>query len=131
MKFLYKKLSPQISRPIIPIGFSYNGGEEIFTEALIDSGADMNLLGKQFAELLGIPVRLGKYNTVIGISGKQQPCYEHVITLRVGGWTYQTKATFLADDELPTPLLGQRGFFDLFKVSFDYLKKEVEIKQKA
>lgn len=127
MKYPYKKLSPEISRPIIPIGISY-GKESVNTFALIDSGADICLFGKQFAEILKLPLRLGTYNGITGISGKKQHGYVHRITLTVGGWNFEIDATFLSDENLPTPLLGQKGFFDKFRVTFDYAANEVDIK---
>jgi len=53
------------------------------------------------------------------------------VTLVIGGWKYPTIVGFsdeISDDSYG--ILGQRGFFDIFSVKFDYQKEEIELKQK-
>lgn len=130
MKFQYKKVSQNAVRPIVDVGLSYNRGAKQNIYALIDSGADYCLFGKQIGELLGIQVRKGKYMPMTGISGKKQHGYLHKITVTIGGWDIEINAVFLSDDDLPMSLLGQVGFFEKTKISFDYEKGEIEVKIK-
>ena len=53
MKFYYKKLGPDLFRPIIPINLIYRN-KEISYEVLIDSGADFSIFDSEIAEVLGI-----------------------------------------------------------------------------
>lgn len=129
MKFKYKNLGNKIIRPIIPIKI-ISGEKSIETEALIDSGADVNLFDASFGEALGIQVRLGKYSVIMGIEGNLTPYYIHNIKINVGGNEYITPVGFMPRYNAPHSLLGQTGFFNLFTIKFDYLKKQIELKEK-
>lgn len=140
MKFDYFKIAlPQrseffghaILRPIIPVGISA-GRERIDYAALIDSGADFCIFDAELAEYLGIDVRSGRKEFFGGVqNASPSEGYVHDVTLTVGGWDFQTAVGFsydIAKDGYG--ILGQKGFFNLFSVKFDYQKEEVELKQK-
>lgn len=128
MKFTYKSLTDGVLRPVIPIEVGY--GEKVIRYfALIDSGADMNLFHGEIADLLGIRLESGLKGEVSGITeGESQIFYTHPITIKIGNDTYKSEAAFM-----PTlsrnghGLLGQSGFFNLFTVTFDRSKKEIEL----
>lgn len=49
--------------------------------------------------------------------------------ITVGGWSYATQVGFLPNmANAGYRIVGQRGFFDIFAVKFDYLKQEIELK---
>lgn len=140
MKFDYFKIAlprrsgffgHSILRPIIPIGIAINQ-KHLSYAALIDSGADLCIFDAELAEYLGIDVPSGRKEFFGGVqNASPSECYIHDITLTVGGWDFQTAVGFsydIANDGYG--ILGQRGFFDLFSVKFDYQKEEVELKQK-
>ena len=132
MKFGYKKLSSGVIRPIIPIEVKFKD-KVVRYFALIDSGADLNIFHSEIAELLGLDVTQGEECLVSGITqGEVQKYYVHQVSLIVGGWTYQTKVGFMPTlSKIGHGLLGQNGFFDLFKsVKFEFGKKEIELKDK-
>lgn len=52
-----------------------------------------------------------------------------MIYLEIGGWKFHTKVVF-ADLAGNTGILGQYGFFDIFVVKFDLVKKEIELKSR-
>ncbi len=129
MKFKYKKYSPIILRPVIPITLEYKG-VAVDYEVLVDSGADGNILDAEIADLLGIDLETGDKAQVSGITGISEPYYIHKINLIVGGHKFQDiRIGFLKKiGQYGYGVVGQKGFFDLFKVKFELLKEEIEIK---
>ena|SRR3989344_5577930 len=137
MKFRYYKLPLRnqsdffgysILKPIIPIGLTMRG--KLFDyAALIDSGADFCIFDAGIGEALDIDVKSGRKITFSGIqdAGGAQ-AYVHEVTIVIGGWEHKTMVGFsydIASDGYG--ILGQKGFFDLFIVKFDFLKEEVEL----
>lgn len=94
-------------------------------EAIIDSGATRCLFHSDFASHLGLDVKAGETEVTQGISGSET-LYLHEIALYLPGGAVQTKAGF--KDKLPVAgLLGMKGFFEFFKVTFDPDLKACEL----
>jgi len=131
MQFPYKKFKlddrTELLKPIIPIGLLFNG-KRIRHEALIDSGADFNIFNAEIGELLGINVRAGKKVQFSGIAGEPFEVYLHNLTLEVGGWQYKITSGFSYEiSPYGFGILGQKGFFDLFRVEFIFSRGIIEI----
>lgn len=135
MKFTYTKLpsthpvtDKQIDtcRPYIPIDIAHNHqwASKLFgieyINALVDSGADNNLTPIELADALGIPWQSLQAKETYGIEGNGIRTYYTPITLLIGGDVYSTFMGFMPN--LSTVLLGGNGFFNRFKVKFDYPK---------
>ncbi len=87
MKFRYKKYSPTILRPVIPIELKYKDGSLLY-EVLVDSGADINIFDAEIGEALGIDL----------ITGDSRQYYLHYVDLTVGGVKFKNvKVGFLKD----------------------------------
>lgn len=128
MKFRYKRYGPEIVRPVIPINITY-GNRSVFYEALVDSGADSCIFDAEIGELLGIDLLSGHPETVGGITGVVETYYIHQVTLTVDGRSHRVEVGFLQNiARLGYGVLGQKGFFDIFVVTFDYVKEELELK---
>ena len=121
-----------ILKPIIPIGISV-GDRSLRYAALIDSGADFCIFDAAIGEELGLDVRLGLRVNFGGIQERGgADAFLHVVTIKVGGWDYATKAGFSYDiAKHGFGILGQKGFFDIFVVKFDLKKEEIELKEKG
>lgn len=140
LKFKYKKIPLtekvplfgfSILRPIIPVQL-FGDGEKINYEVLIDSGADTCVFDGSIGELLGLNVAAGTPTRFSGVqnavAGK---AYLHNVDLGIGGHKLSIPAIFSFDlSSRGYGILGQKGFFDLFCVKFDYQKEEIELKQK-
>ncbi len=130
MKFRYKKYSPTILRPVIPVEITYKN-QIVPCEVLVDSGADFCIFDAQIGELLGIDIESGERQEVAGITGVKEPYYVHEVTINVGGQNFYIKAGFLDNiARLGYGVVGQKGFFDTFIVKFDLLKEEIELKER-
>ncbi len=97
--------------------------------ALIDSGADSCLFPRDMAEVLGIDVRSGRKIMYTGIGGQQVPFYFHQVEIFLGKYQFKTMAGFANTGIGTSALLGQKGFFENFIVSFDYKNRFVEIRK--
>jgi hypothetical protein len=95
--------------------------------AVVDSGCTITIINASFGELIGIPVRSGPSEKMTGFTGsEQETIYFHHIQLRVAGTSVRTMAGFCYG--LPVQaLLGRHGFFDHFKITFDPLRRGMQI----
>lgn len=131
MKFGYKKYG-QVLRPVIPISLEYKD-KRIRYEVLVDSGADICLFHAEVAEALGIDLKKCKPNIVTGVGGKSSQYFLSNLDMEVGGWKYKIEAGFLPDiggRSAPYGIVGQKGFFEFFKIVFDRTGEDIEIKVK-
>jgi len=136
MKFPYKKIpiidsrTQKISyvfRPIIPVTLSFKGNSVSY-EVLIDSGADECIFDTEIARILHLPLNEEKEKSFGGISGGEIKAYRQGIEMSAGGVSFVTEVYFSPDlSRMGYGILGQKGFFDHFRVRFIYSKKMVEI----
>lgn len=141
MKFKYFKFNlPEkhnffgrsVLKPIIPIEMFASPDNVFKYAALVDSGADFCIFEAGIGQALGLKVEDGE---PINFGGIQEAglakAYLHEITIIVGGWKYKILAGFshnIAKDGYD--IVGQKGFFDIFKIHFDLLKEEIELKER-
>lgn len=131
MKFKYKRYSPEIIRPVIPVEIAYRDNS-IGYEVLVDSGADACIFDAEIGEVLGIDITKGECREVGGITGVSEFYYIHSVTIIVGGWSYDIKAGFLPNiARLGHGVVGQTGFFENFIVRFDHAKEEIELRPRV
>jgi len=98
---------------------------------LIDSGADFCIFHADVAEVLEIPIIKGKKIVFYGTGGIAQTAYFHNVQIEIGGWPIKLYCGFSYDmKSLPYGILGQTGFFDRFKVEFNYQIKRIELKSR-
>jgi hypothetical protein len=118
-------------RPVITIRLLFDG-KSVKYPVLIDSGADFCIFHAELAEgILGIPVKKGKKLVFFGTGGVPQEAYFLNVLIDLGGYEIELYCGFSYDmDKLPYGILGQDGFFDLFKVEFDYKGRRIELKPK-
>jgi hypothetical protein len=131
MKFPYK-IYGEIPRPVIQIILK-NGSKVVGYNVLVDSGADICLFDENVGTYLGLDIKKGKPKEVFGVGGKASIYYVHPITIEVGGWQYKIEAGFMPDVAgrvMPYGIVGQKGFFEFFKIIFDRTGEDVELKIK-
>lgn len=127
MKFQYRQIETGVFRPVIPIKLFYKANKISFW-ALVDSGADFCLFNRNIAEELGIQFEQGDKLEAFGVIGKGVAAHFHEIELKVGTYSYKTKAVFAENlSEIRYGLVGQIGFFDEFIVKFDRSNQEIEV----
>lgn len=118
-----------VYKPQIKLAVQY-GQEKHVLFALVDSGADVCLFPRGIADLLDIQIRKGERIDIAGIGGTRTPFYFHEIELFLGQFHIKTKAGFSLNDNIGVgAILGQKGFFEHFVVSYDYKNKFLEIRK--
>lgn len=139
LKFPYKKFpsSPNeafpdhkfAQRPVIPITIKHLN-KKIDYLTLIDSGADFCIFHSEIGEYLGLDIKSGKKLEFFGVTGDKKVSYFHKVTLNIGGHDKVCYCGFAPDftaNKMPYGILGQKGFFEIFKVSMDYKKNRIEL----
>jgi hypothetical protein len=99
-------------------------------EAIVDSGSELCIFHGGIANALKISdVTEGPHSTVGGIVPRQQvDLYEHEVRLIIGSDEFKIMAYFSPQLEIPG-LLGRRGFFDKFVVTFDPATGSLDLKR--
>lgn len=130
MKFTYIKAGLW-QRPIIPVAISYKN-KNVDSLALIDSGADFCIFHKDIADLLGVDLSKLKRFPFSGINPSPTDPQGSFVEVELSvkeGKPIKTSVVFSGDiSNNGYAILGQQGFFNKYKVCFDYLKGEIEIK---
>lgn len=127
MKFKYKSYGSDILRPVIPIEIRYNNLEVPY-EVLIDSGADICIFDAGLAEILGIDLVKGVKKQVVGATGFPEDIYLHTIHIVIGSLRFKIEVGFMDIRSNSYGIVGQKGFFNIFVVKFNLLKKTIELK---
>lgn len=115
-------------RPIIEI-IVFKGTKFASYPVLIDSGADYNIFHSGLLLALGGNLTSGNKRTVVGLRDQPLKGYEHKLDLKLpGGKKFEAKAIFSNQiSNHAFGVVGQEGFFDKFKVKFDYKSKRITI----
>ena len=105
-------------------------GNELPVFALVDSGAAETLLQRQIGEELGIDIESGEKVEFQGVGGVTAG-YRHTVMLRLSGERKEHEIT-CAFTPLPgvSALLGVRGFFENYKVTFEKYKNVFSVTEK-
>jgi hypothetical protein len=117
--FPYKHIDSRY-RPIIPIELGHIG-RTIRYEVLVDSGADMCIIPGDVGRAVGLNIESGEHFELGGVTGKLEEGYLHMITLKVGKYSYRAKVGFMDTmRDGAFGMAGQKGLFDHFAIKFDY-----------
>lgn len=127
-RFKYVKIGSYL-RPIISVTLR---NEKISFDylAIIDSGADFNIFHGELASILNIDLKQLKTIQFGGINKNAQGLgYYSVIEIGIQGRFFNTPVIFSHDiSDGGYGILGQQGFFNLFKVKFDFAAKSIQLK---
>lgn len=127
MKLPYREISGML-RPIIQVRFHY---EKILVidEALIDSGADWCIFDAGLLSILKLPVT--REINFQGIGREKLTGFQSKVSLVIADKELKIDVIFSPDlGPFSYGVLGQKGFFDNFKVCFDKSKSQIEINPK-
>lgn len=114
-------------RPIIKVTLKFNKVEFSYL-ALIDSGADFNIFHADIAKILKID--LSKFKNPVSFTGIKGGGIGHFTSIDLGidNNFINTPVVFSNDiSDNGYGILGQQGFFNNYKIKFDYRLKEIEL----
>ena len=118
-----------VYKPLVQVRLSYPKTHKVTDSiwALIDSGADVCFCQKDIGIWLGINFKNKKDVSFKAANKQEFTAVNEILNIHVSGKRYN--CTFYFASELAYPIiLGQNGFFNHFKVSFDLRNKEIEMK---
>ncbi len=115
-------------QPQIPI-IIRNGSKEFKIYALVDSGAACCIFPQNLGLGLGIDVEKGPTQRIGGLGGKVIVAHFHYVMLELNDCTWRAYVGFSPDRLGTSSLLGLKGFFSKFKVTFDYSSRCTVIKK--
>ena len=127
-RFKYIKAGKSL-KPVVSITLRYNGKEFDYM-ALVDSGADFNIFHPELSYILDIDLTKLEKIPFVGIQpGEEMTGYVVPLEIGIGGRFYPTRSvmSFQISDS-GYGVLGQLGFFDIFKVQFDRMAKDILLK---
>jgi hypothetical protein len=105
-----------------------NGDRHKDVISLVDSGADVCLFHADIGRLLGIEIEAAPKLAFEGVSGVREAAYIHRVDLIVRGLSAITlNVGFTNSIAVGTGLLGQRGFFDQFRIEFELSQAYFEV----
>ena len=116
-------------RPIIRVKVSnkLDPSKNLKTTALVDSGADICVFDAQIGEQIGLNIESGKLLVINGVADKPVKAYFHDIILTVAGYDLPRYVGFSREMRSSVSgILGQVGFFDSYKITFNYKKEKIE-----
>ena len=136
LTFKYKRVkranNTEIKSPSIPITI-WGEGQRFEFIALLDSGADISVVPREVAELLGLNLK-GKIEEAKGIGGKVKATQTNMnIGLGKPHERYELNIPVKIilenkEEEMPI-LLGRTGFFDKFIITFNQKEERITIKR--
>lgn len=133
MKFDYLEIpsrdpdKPSARRPYVPIRI-LNGDKFQDLRCLVDSGADLCLFPAKIGELIGIDIERGKEEQIGGIAEAPIVAYIHSVRLIVHGLSgVDVEAGFTESRGIRTGILGQIGFSDKYRITFQRSRNWIDI----
>lgn len=123
-------LGESVQRPLIPILLTY-GGKTVSTTALIDTGADVNVLPYDIGLQLGAVWDAQKIQ--LELSGNLSQFEARGILLSAGIGTFNPVRLAFAwtQSEQARLILGQTNFFDEFAVCIHRFRNTIEIQTRS
>ncbi|MFA5060692.1 MAG: retropepsin-like aspartic protease [Candidatus Pacearchaeota archaeon] len=116
--------------PYIPVFFK-KGFSWIQTMALLDSGADVSVMPKDFAELLGLEF-VGEEEKANGIGGEVRVINSKTeVMIKKGHESYEFSmpVQVVLDDTKAPVIIGREGFFDEFVIEFNHSLEKIKLKR--
>jgi hypothetical protein len=111
-------------RPVVSLTV-VNGKNRLSCNALVDSGADHCLFPRSFMQPLGLDPLKAPVEMTSGVGSTNVPTHFSNVVIDLQGViqipVYAGFSTGM--DQLGFGLLGQAGFFEAFKITFDFANK--------
>jgi hypothetical protein len=97
-------------------------------KAIVDSGSPYCLFRAQIGEWIGLDITRGEEGQLGGIiGGVREPVYFHKVCLLIeNNWRIEVVAGFMKNLGVAA-ILGRKGFFDSFRVTFDHSSQPPEV----
>lgn len=115
--------------PIVPVVLR-NREKEFEIDALADSGASSCLFSGMLGLGLGLDVEKGPSQEIYGLGRGVVKAYYHKVILQIGNVVWEEYVGFCFENFPVDGLLGQKGFFSKFRVTFDCQSRTTSVCQR-
>ena len=107
-------------KPLFEIEISKNKVDFINRAMLVDSGADISVISKDFGELLGLSISDNeKIYSANGVGGGVLKYVEREIYFKINGKSViKTPVAWIQDDRYKEMIIGREVVFDAFDIEF-------------
>jgi hypothetical protein len=119
--------SRYVAVPEVTVRLFYRGQEEA-VRCVLDSGADDCLFHSSVAANLGIDLTSAKKKAIHGIGGEMLEVSMHPVGMRLKGFDERVEIVASFSEFIKMSVLGQRGVFDKYEVTFRGYQRGFEIK---
>lgn len=116
-------------RPRLPVQVKGKRGNWVTISLYLDTGADISILPKSSADILGIPLRSGSEVIVVGLAGELIRAYIHELECKLGDFEPLSAKFAISEKETVVPVLGREGFFQRFNFKFNNQNQTVEVEK--
>lgn len=116
-----------VFEPIIPLNIKTTSGYEEW-EFLIDSGAVVSSLPRDWADKMGLDLNMLTRSTFRGFGNSKSFAYQGSMVVRIGEVDKEIPVVF-TEAAGTKSLLGRKGFFQDYSVYFNHEDKQIEIRQ--
>ena len=126
-KIVKRQNNTEARTPSIPI--TLKGKDSIDVVALLDSGADVSVIPKGIAEIIGLDLT-GKKSYADGIGGRVEAIDSKLyLHIKKGheDYNFQMPIKVILEDTIPI-ILGREGFFNKFVISFNQSELKFTLK---
>jgi hypothetical protein len=107
---------------------TWNRSRSLQLDALVDSGAEHNVLSLQVASELAIPLDDAEHVILIGAGGHELDGFKSAVDFQLGKHRWSARVIF-SQAGSRRAILGQIGFFAFFSGTFRYAKREMDIRR--
>ena len=126
MKFPYLFFEGQFL-PIVPLNLK-GKVEWVESKAFVDTGAAYSLFPADYAEILGLVLENGELTELTVGDGNTIRVYLHNVLVSFAGKEFEAKIGFSKGLGVGFYILGRKGIFEKFLVTFNEYEKWVEFK---
>lgn len=116
-----------VFEPVITIPIKTQSGYEKW-EFLLDSGAVVSSLPREWAEKIGQDLAFLKRSTFRGFGGKTSFAYQGEMSVLLGEEDKVVPVVFTEASGTKS-LLGRKGFFEDYSIYFNHKDKQIEIRK--
>jgi len=117
-----------VRRPVLSLTLR-NARHRLSCYAIVDSGADHCVFPRSFMQPLGLDALAAPVDMTSGLGSSNVPTHFTDVTIDLQGLTqFTVYAGFtIGLEQLGIGLLGQTGFFERFKITFDYANRQYAV----
>lgn len=130
LRFHYTKFPRGVYFPVLDISVAdpHGGNPGFIYKVIVDSGASGCIFHAGIGESIGLDIKSGRKLPLLGVTEGKGEQYLHQVIIDIEGrLKILSEVGFSYDLNFPFGLLGEREFFDVFRICFDLSRKEFEL----